>query len=285
MSEYKIPLAGRHVVIVGRSRTVGQPLAYMCTAQHALVTIAHSEISPDALEKACSTADLLIPCTGEPGLIQPHWIKPGAVVVNVGAAFINNELQPDVAGGSDVGKSGLHAVSSLAHIHRVSPCPGGVGPLSLALLLEAVVDTAMASATNHSKLPGADSSTPEVGRAELESFLVSNTAWKLVPKASGEASSGLVSSLTADFAFPSYTAAIDFLVAVERAADKINHHPNVTLTHACTEGAAVKLELFTFSTKSVTEWDLRAAVEFEGLHRSGATKRKTETGWRSIGCA
>ena len=97
LSEYKISLAGKRVLVIGRSRTVGQPLAYLCTAQNAIVTLAHSEVTSVSLKEACLTADVVIPCTGSPGLVQSDWVKPGAVVVNVGAAFSNDELQPDAA--------------------------------------------------------------------------------------------------------------------------------------------------------------------------------------------
>jgi methylenetetrahydrofolate dehydrogenase (NADP+) / methenyltetrahydrofolate cyclohydrolase len=126
-----IETAGKEVVIVGRSNIVGKPLALMMMQKpttmnpagcDSLVTVAHTK-APD-LGEICRRADILIPAVGVPHLITAAMVKPGAVVVDVGINSVNGKLAGDVA--PDVWN-----VAS-----AVSPVPGGVGPMTIAMLLE-----------------------------------------------------------------------------------------------------------------------------------------------------
>jgi len=123
--------AGKDVVVVGRSNIVGKPLAVMLMQKRtaanpagcdATVTVAHTR-TPD-LAGVCRRADVLVAAAGVPGLITPDVVKPGAVVVDVGTNSVGGKLVGDVAPGVD-GVAGW-----------LSPVPGGVGPMTITMLLD-----------------------------------------------------------------------------------------------------------------------------------------------------
>ena len=119
---YDIPLAGRRVAVVGRSPSVGKPVALLMLARHATVTVCHSQ-TPD-LAAVTSQADVLVTCAGRPGLISGEHVKPGAAVVDVGTTYTQDGVRGDVD---------ADAVASIASAY--SPVPGGVGPLTVYCLL------------------------------------------------------------------------------------------------------------------------------------------------------
>lgn len=131
LEEYAIDPAGKKAVVVGRSILVGKPVAMMLLEANATVTIAHSR-TPD-LAAVTREADILIPAVGRPGLITAEMVKPGAVVVDVG---INRVEKPE--GGSrlvgDVDFDNVKDVTSY-----ITPVPGGVGPMTVAMLLHNTV--------------------------------------------------------------------------------------------------------------------------------------------------
>ena len=116
-------LRGRHAVVVGRSNIVGKPLALMLLAADATVTIAHSG-TPD-LAATCRRADVLVGAVGRPRLITGDMVKPGAVVLDVG---INR-----LADGTLCGDVDFDSVAPVAS--WITPVPGGVGPMTIAMLL------------------------------------------------------------------------------------------------------------------------------------------------------
>ena len=131
LQEYGIDPSGKTAVVVGRSILVGKPVALMLLEANATVTIAHSR-TPD-LATVTRTADILVPAVGRPGLITGDMLKPGAVVVDVG---INRITKPD--GGSKlVGDVDAESVSKVASYF--APVPGGVGPMTVAMLLHNTV--------------------------------------------------------------------------------------------------------------------------------------------------
>jgi len=136
LQHYKVDPASKKILVIGRSRIVGQPLAYMLTALGGAVTIAHTGTPKDVLAAACKEADILIPCVGLPGLIEGSWVKEDSVVVNVGTTFLHDELVPDIPRSSEL--------DLLSHAKYVATCPGGVGPLSVAVLFENVAANALA---------------------------------------------------------------------------------------------------------------------------------------------
>jgi methylenetetrahydrofolate dehydrogenase (NADP+)/methenyltetrahydrofolate cyclohydrolase len=136
LRRYDIPLSGRHVVIVGRGLTVGRPLGLLLTRKgiDATVTLTHSRTRD--LEAEVRRADVIVAAVGVPGLIKADWVKPGATVLDVG---ITRVVDPET------GKARLKGdvdpgVAEVAGF--LSPVPGGVGPMTRALLVQNVVDAA-----------------------------------------------------------------------------------------------------------------------------------------------
>jgi methylenetetrahydrofolate dehydrogenase (NADP+) / methenyltetrahydrofolate cyclohydrolase len=131
LAEYNIPIAGRSAVVVGRSILVGKPLALMLLAENATVTIAHSR-TPD-LVAVCRQADILVAAVGLPQMITAEMVKPGAVVIDVGINRIT------LADGKSklVGDVDFEAALSVASY--LTPVPGGVGAMTVTMLLENTV--------------------------------------------------------------------------------------------------------------------------------------------------
>lgn len=128
LQEYQIDLKGKQAVVIGRSILVGKPLALMLLEADATVTIAHSK-SHD-LQAITKQADILIPAVGRPGLITAAMVKPGAVVVDVGISRAT-----DASGKSRlVGDVDFDSVQKVAQF--ITPVPGGVGPMTVAMLLQ-----------------------------------------------------------------------------------------------------------------------------------------------------
>jgi methylenetetrahydrofolate dehydrogenase (NADP+) / methenyltetrahydrofolate cyclohydrolase len=125
-----VDLTGRRVVVIGRSLVVGKPVALLLLAENATVTVCHSR-STD-LPGICREADVLVAAVGRPGLVDASYVKPGAVVVDVGT-------NPTAAGGitGDVDAAAVEAVAG-----ALTPVPGGIGPVTTALLLRQTVQAA-----------------------------------------------------------------------------------------------------------------------------------------------
>ncbi|HEX6352937.1 bifunctional 5,10-methylenetetrahydrofolate dehydrogenase/5,10-methenyltetrahydrofolate cyclohydrolase [Actinophytocola sp.] len=130
LDHYEIPLAGRRVVVVGRSNVVGKPVAHLLLARDATVTICHSRTAD--LAQCTRSADVLVAAVGRPGLITAEHVNPHAVVIDVGT-------NPTADGGL-VGDVDQEAVSGRAA--ALTPVPGGVGPVTTALLLRHTINAA-----------------------------------------------------------------------------------------------------------------------------------------------
>ncbi|MEH1953784.1 bifunctional methylenetetrahydrofolate dehydrogenase/methenyltetrahydrofolate cyclohydrolase FolD [Nostoc sp.] len=128
LQEYEIPLQGKQAVVVGRSILVGKPMALMLLEADATVTIAHSR-SHD-LKTITQNADILIAAVGRPGLISAEMVKPGAVVVDVGMNRVTD------ANGKSRLIGDVHFESTADVAGFITPVPGGVGPMTVAILLE-----------------------------------------------------------------------------------------------------------------------------------------------------
>lgn len=131
LNHYKIPIQGKHVVIVGRSNIVGKPLAAILMQKsplcNATVTVAHSYT--EKLPALCKTADILVAAMGKPHFITQEMVKKGAVVIDVGISRIK-----DPHGKAQlVGDVDFKNVSPLTSY--ITPVPGGVGPMTIAMLL------------------------------------------------------------------------------------------------------------------------------------------------------
>lgn len=131
LKAYNLPLEGKQAVVIGRSILVGKPLALMLLAQNATVTMAHSR-SHD-LAAIARSADILVAAVGRPNLITPEMVKPGAVVIDVGI----NRVMLDAEKSRLVGDVDYDAVAPIASY--ITPVPGGVGPMTVAMLLSNTV--------------------------------------------------------------------------------------------------------------------------------------------------
>lgn len=145
LQEYQIQLQGKQAVVVGRSILVGKPLTLMLLEADATVTIAHSR-SHD-LSSITKNADILIPAVGRAGLITADMVKPGAIVVDVGINRVT-----DASGNSRlVGDVEFESVQRLAEF--ITPVPGGIGPMTVAMLLQNTVKSYVQSQPEAPKAP------------------------------------------------------------------------------------------------------------------------------------
>ena len=143
-----VELAGRRAVVVGRSNVIGKPAALLLLREHATVTICHSK-TPD-LAAHLREADVVVVAAGRPGLVTGQMLRPGAVVVDVGINVVEGRLVGDVD---------FASASRVAS--AITPVPGGVGPLTNAILLTHLVWAARNQAEGRTA-PGAVSLHPSV---------------------------------------------------------------------------------------------------------------------------
>lgn len=130
LEEYQIPVAGKNVVIIGRSNLVGRPLAALMINADATVTVAHSKTKD--LQRVASQADILVVATGRAEMVDETYIKEGATVIDVGInRLANGKLVGDVKQAS--------AVTKAAYL---TPVPGGVGPMTIAMLMQQTLELA-----------------------------------------------------------------------------------------------------------------------------------------------
>ncbi len=133
LRRHDVELKGAEAVVVGRSDLVGKPVASLLLAEHATVTICHSRTRD--LAAVCLRADVLIAAVGKPGLVRGDWVKEGAVVIDVGI----NRTEEGLTG--DVDYDGAKERARL-----ITPVPGGVGPMTIAMLLRNTLIAARAQA-------------------------------------------------------------------------------------------------------------------------------------------
>jgi methylenetetrahydrofolate dehydrogenase (NADP+)/methenyltetrahydrofolate cyclohydrolase len=135
LAETGVPLAGARAVVVGRSNIVGKPMAQLLLAAHATVTVAHSRTRD--LGAVCREADVLVAAVGRAKLVQGDWVKEGAVVIDVG---MNRSAEGKLVGDVDFDAARERAA-------WITPVPGGVGPMTIACLLENTLIAAKARAS------------------------------------------------------------------------------------------------------------------------------------------
>jgi len=121
LDAYGIEPSGQRAVVLGRSNIVGKPTALLLLRRNATVTVCHSKTAD--LADICREADILVAAVGKPGFVKPEMVKPGAVVIDVGITPVDGRLRGDVD----------PAVTEVAGY--MSPVPGGVGPMTRAMLL------------------------------------------------------------------------------------------------------------------------------------------------------
>ena len=133
LEQHNIDLTGKNVVIVGASNIVGRPLALEMLLARATVTVCHRFTAN--LQQHIQHADVLVAAIGKPGVIESSWIKPGAIVIDVGFTVIDGKIHGDIDFDSATQTASL-----------ITPVPGGVGPMTVAALM---LNTVQAHASNN----------------------------------------------------------------------------------------------------------------------------------------
>ena len=154
LDHYEIPLAGRRVVVLGRSEIVGKPVAALLTSRDATVTLAHSKTQN--LRELCREAEILVAAIGRPGLVTADFVREGAVVIDVGINRLDSvdsapenlrgsvRVREALAAGKRVLVGDVDFDAVLPRVAAITPVPGGVGPLTVAMLLRNTLQAAVA---------------------------------------------------------------------------------------------------------------------------------------------
>ena len=129
LKHYKVKLAGKHAVVVGRSNIVGKPMAMLLLRENATVTMCHSRTAD--LATVCRSADILCAAVGRAHMIKGDWIKPGAAVIDFGVNFVDGQMCGDVDFESAQAVAGM-----------ITPVPGGTGPMTNVELMRNVIEAA-----------------------------------------------------------------------------------------------------------------------------------------------
>lgn len=130
-----VEVAGKNAVVMGRSDIVGRPVANLLTKANANVTVLHSKTPEDALKGHLAIADIVVAAIGVPNYVKGDWLKKGAVVIDVGANFVDDSSKK--SGSRMVGDVDFESALPVASL--ITPVPGGVGPMTVANLLDNVV--------------------------------------------------------------------------------------------------------------------------------------------------
>jgi len=131
LDRHGVPLAGKRAVVLGRSNVVGLPMALLLTHRDATTTVVHSRSGESAARALAREADVLVCAMGRPRAVDASWVKPGAAVVDVGISLVDGKLAGDVDFDDAARVAGF-----------LTPVPGGVGPMTVAVLLRNTVRSA-----------------------------------------------------------------------------------------------------------------------------------------------
>jgi methylenetetrahydrofolate dehydrogenase (NADP+)/methenyltetrahydrofolate cyclohydrolase/formyltetrahydrofolate synthetase len=139
LEESGVDPKGKHAVVLGRSDIVGSPVSYLLKSADATVTVCHSRTQN--LEAIVKQADILVSAIGKPQFVKGEWLKPGVVVIDVGTNYIKDDTKK--SGERLVGDVDYESAKDVASL--ITPVPGGVGPMTIAMLLENVIASATRS--------------------------------------------------------------------------------------------------------------------------------------------
>ena len=154
----QIPIAGKHAVVIGRSDIVGKPMALLLLHRDATVTICHSK-TPN-LPEMCRQADILVAAVGRPGMVTGEFVKPGATVIDVGINRVSDAAQASrlfAAGSAKLGAFQAKGSVLVGDVHpnaadvagALTPVPGGIGPLTITMLMHNTLRAAKARVGDH----------------------------------------------------------------------------------------------------------------------------------------
>ena len=133
LEESGINPSGKRAVVIGRSAIVGLPALLLLTHANATVTVCHSRTTREDLEELVRKADIVVAAVGRPEFVPGEWIKPGAVVIDVGINRVPNPADPDNPKGMLVGD--VEFATAAERAAWITPVPGGVGPMTIAMLM------------------------------------------------------------------------------------------------------------------------------------------------------
>ncbi len=127
LEQYKVEVEGKHAVVIGRSNLVGKPIAMLLMQKNATVTMCHSRTKD--LDQICQNADILVVAAGKKEFVKGSWVKPGACVIDVGIHHTQGPAGESVISGD------VQYVDAAKVARFITPVPGGVGPMTVAMLL------------------------------------------------------------------------------------------------------------------------------------------------------
>ena len=136
MKRYNIPMQGKNAVVLGRSNIVGIPISQLLMQNNATVTVCHSHTQN--IQEIVSRADIVVAAIGKPLFVKGNWLKPGAVVIDVGINSIPDATKK--SGSRLVGDVDYDDVISSGNASAITPVPGGIGPMTIAMLLQNTVN-------------------------------------------------------------------------------------------------------------------------------------------------
>ena len=239
--QYSNSIQGANVVIIGRSRKLGLPLALALIKRNATVTICHSLTPHQELIRLCKGADFLFVGAGHPNLVKSHMVKPGSIVINIGTTYCEEDgtLKPDVD-------------PSVADYARVmTPTPHGVGALPVAMLCHNTLVLAEAKAR-----------TVDAIKIHHPSGVPSGWTGSYCEATSTPYLSKLVTC-------KDFNGAAALVAAIREVAERLDHHPTLSINskRVCEqlEGCDVHVQCSTYSTKTITDKDVILANEVDLL--------------------
>jgi methylenetetrahydrofolate dehydrogenase (NADP+) / methenyltetrahydrofolate cyclohydrolase len=139
-----VEIAGKHAVVIGRSQLVGLPMSRLLLAADATVTVVHSKTRN--IEQVVRQGDIVVAAVGKPGMVKKEWLKPGAVVIDVGINSVDNDNIITPNNNNKPGAKPYKLVGDVDYANAkqvcslITPVPGGVGPMTIAMLLRNTVD-------------------------------------------------------------------------------------------------------------------------------------------------
>lgn len=274
---------GARVLVIGRSKLVGLPLALLLLGRDATVTIAHSKTPTEDLKAMCKEADVVVGAVGRPRLIEPDWIKKDAVVLNVGTTFVPEEK----AMVGDVDKRGMGQVTDLltpspyVDAETGAVGPSGVGPLTLPMLLYSTLASALRQgrAAKHREKNkasiGVQPTTPVLTSNELRAALegpggLKESGWTL-----GRDEEGGHPVLRKTWLCRDFKEATNLVTEIRRIADRENHHPILSITRHKPEDGSIwcdndmpsdlNVELSSAAVQDLTHFDITQARSLSAL--------------------